>query len=87
MRLSEIRLLIFLYQILELTYHAFSEHNTHFLNGSSKLVLSDTALVLDVEEFECFGQKGCFILCSGTLLRQLCLQILLKPISKQSVNF
>ena len=72
-------------QILNLqtkTYHAISKHDANFLDGSRELVLSDAALVLDVEEFECLCEEGGFFLRRRTLLGKLSLQILLKAAIK-----
>ena len=60
------------------TYDSIRKDNSDFLNGSTELVLSDTALILNVKEFKCFGQECGFFLGRRALLRQLRLQILLK---------
>ena len=65
-------------QVRIVTYHAIGEDNSDFLDSATELVLGDAALVLNVEEFERLRQELGFFLRGWTLLRKLCLQILLE---------
>ena len=68
------------------TYHVVSENNASFLEGSSKLVLCDAPLILDVKKLESFCEESTLILCWRTLLLKFWPQISLKSTRNKQVK-
>ena len=52
-------------------YLVVREYDSQLLDGTEKLILSDSAFILDIEEFECLIQESSFIWSWGTLHLQL----------------
>ena len=42
-------------------YLVVREYDSQLLDGTEKLILSDSAFILDIEEFECLIQESSFI--------------------------